>query len=83
MIGAVDAQLRHGPRPVLAGGLGRAGHRDQRGSDLRLVLQGDQPHDLAPWFALGVLALGFVSTFVTRARRSPSTRLADLAKSRA
>jgi hypothetical protein len=30
-----------------------------------------------------VLALGFVSTFVTRARRSDSTQLADLAKSTA
>jgi hypothetical protein len=30
-----------------------------------------------------VLALGFVSTFVTRARRSASTQLADLSKSTA
>lgn len=41
------------------------------------------PTILAPWFALGVLALGFVSTFVTRARRSTSAELADLSKSRA
>jgi amino acid transporter len=41
------------------------------------------PTILAPWFAVGVLALGFVSTFVTRARRSASTQLADLSKSRA
>jgi amino acid transporter len=36
------------------------------------------PTILAPWFALGLLALGFVSTFVLRARDSASTRLADL-----
>jgi ABC-type polysaccharide/polyol phosphate export permease len=41
------------------------------------------PTILAPWFALGVLALGFVSTFVTRARRSASTQLSDLSKSTA
>jgi len=41
------------------------------------------PTILAPWFALGVLALGFLSTFVTRARRSASTQLADLSKSTA
>ena len=35
----------------------------------------------APWFALGVLVLGFLSTFVARARRSASTQLADLSKS--
>ena len=34
----------------------------------------------APWFALGVLALGFLSTFVTRARRSASSQLADLSR---
>jgi len=39
------------------------------------------PTILAPWFALGVLALGFLSTFVTRARRSASSQLADLSKS--
>jgi hypothetical protein len=33
------------------------------------------------WFALGVLALGFLSTFVTRARRSASSQLADLSRS--
>jgi len=41
------------------------------------------PTILAPWFALGVLALGFLSTFVTRARRSASAELADLSRSRA
>jgi amino acid transporter len=41
------------------------------------------PTILAPWFALGVLALGFLSTFVTRARRSASTQLADLSQSSA
>jgi amino acid transporter len=41
------------------------------------------PTILAPWFALGVLALGFLSTFVTRSRRSASTQLADLSKSSA
>ena len=41
------------------------------------------PTILAPWFALGVLVLGFLSTFVARARRSASTQLADLSKSSA
>ena len=41
------------------------------------------PTILAPWFALAVLVIGFVSTFVTRARRSASTQLADLSKSTA
>jgi hypothetical protein len=36
------------------------------------------PTILAPWFALGLLALGFGSTFVLRARDSASARLADL-----
>jgi amino acid transporter len=41
------------------------------------------PTILAPWFALGVLVLGYLSTFVTRSRRSASTQLADLSKSTA
>jgi amino acid transporter len=41
------------------------------------------PTILAPWFALGVLVIGFLSTFVTRARRSASTQLPDLSKSTA
>jgi amino acid transporter len=41
------------------------------------------PTILAPWFALGVLVLGYLSTFVTRSRRSASTQLADLSKSSA
>jgi hypothetical protein len=36
------------------------------------------PTILAPWFALGVLVLGFASTFVTRSRQSASSQLADL-----
>ena len=36
------------------------------------------PTILAPWFAFGLLVLGFASTFVLRARDSASTRLADL-----
>ena len=55
----------------------------RRRGDLRVVLQGDQPQILAPWFALAVLVIGFVSTFVTRARRSASTQLADPSKSTA
>ena len=38
------------------------------------------PTILAPWFALGVLVLGFASTFVTRSRQSASSQLADLTK---
>ncbi|HTX28433.1 MAG TPA: hypothetical protein VME19_15595 [Streptosporangiaceae bacterium] len=41
------------------------------------------PTILAPWFALAVLVIGFASTWVTRARRSASTQLADLTKSTA
>jgi amino acid transporter len=36
------------------------------------------PTILAPWFALGLLVVGFASTFVLRARRSASTHLDDL-----
>jgi amino acid transporter len=36
------------------------------------------PTILAPWFALGLLVVGFASTFVFRARRSASSQLADL-----
>lgn len=36
------------------------------------------PTILAPWFALGVLVIGFASTFVTRSRQSASSQLADL-----
>jgi F0F1-type ATP synthase assembly protein I len=36
------------------------------------------PTILAPWFALGLLVLGFVATFVLRARRSASSELTDL-----
>jgi hypothetical protein len=32
----------------------------------------------APWYALALLVIGFVSTFVLRARDSASTQLADL-----
>jgi amino acid transporter len=32
----------------------------------------------APWFALGLLAIGFASTFVLRPRQAASTQLADL-----
>ena len=34
----------------------------------------------APWLALALLAVGFASTFVLRARRSASTQLADLSE---
>ncbi len=36
------------------------------------------PTILAPWFALGLLVVGFASTWVLRARRSASAELADL-----
>ncbi len=36
------------------------------------------PTILAPWFALALLAVGFASTWVLRARRSASTELTDL-----
>ena len=36
------------------------------------------PTILAPWFALGLLGVGFASTWVLRARRSASTELTDL-----
>ncbi len=36
------------------------------------------PTILAPWFALGLLVLGFASTWVLRARRSASAELTDL-----
>jgi amino acid transporter len=36
------------------------------------------PTILAPWFALGLLVLGFASTWVLRARRSAATQLTDL-----
>ncbi len=39
------------------------------------------PTILAPWFALGVLVLGFASTFVTRSRQPASSQLADLTTS--
>jgi hypothetical protein len=32
------------------------------------------PTVLAPWFALAVLAIGFASTWVTRARRSAGSQ---------
>jgi len=32
----------------------------------------------APWLALALLAVGFASTFVLRARQSASTQLSDL-----
>jgi amino acid transporter len=35
----------------------------------------------APWYALALLAIGFASTFVLRARESASTQLADLTAS--
>ena len=38
------------------------------------------PTILAPWFALGVLLLGFASTFVTRSRQPASSQLADLTR---
>jgi len=34
----------------------------------------------APWLALALLAVGFASTFVLRARQSASTQLADLSE---
>ena len=34
----------------------------------------------APWLALALLAVGFASTFVLRARRSASSQLADLSE---
>jgi len=36
----------------------------------------------APWLALALLAVGFLSTFVLRARRSASTQLSDLSETR-
>jgi hypothetical protein len=36
------------------------------------------PTILAPWFALGVLVLGYLSTFVLRPRRAASAELSDL-----
>src|SRR5262245_37783028 len=36
------------------------------------------PTIYAPWFALGLLVIGFASTFVLKARQSASTQLADL-----
>ncbi|HEX4063950.1 MAG TPA: APC family permease [Streptosporangiaceae bacterium] len=36
------------------------------------------PTILAPWFALGLLAIGFASTWVLRARDPASSKLADL-----
>ena len=36
------------------------------------------PTIYAPWFALGLLVIGFASTFVLSARQSASTQLADL-----
>jgi len=36
------------------------------------------PTILAPWFALGLLVVGFASTWVLRARRSASAELTDL-----
>jgi amino acid transporter len=36
------------------------------------------PTILAPWFALGLLVVGYASTFILRARRSASTQLTDL-----
>ena len=35
----------------------------------------------APWYALGVLVVGYLSTFVFRPRASASTQLSDLTKS--
>jgi hypothetical protein len=34
----------------------------------------------APWLALALLAVGFASTFVLRARQSASTQLSDLSE---
>ena len=39
------------------------------------------PTILAPWFALGVLVIGYASSFVIPARASASTQLGDLTKS--
>jgi hypothetical protein len=36
------------------------------------------PTIYAPWFALGLLVIGFASTFVLKGRQSASTQLADL-----
>ena len=36
------------------------------------------PTILAPWFALGLLAIGLASTWFIRARESAHTQLADL-----
>jgi len=36
------------------------------------------PTIYAPWFALGLLVIGFASTYVLKARQSASTQLADL-----
>ena len=36
------------------------------------------PTIYAPWFALGLLVIGFASTWVLKARQSASTQLADL-----
>ena len=36
------------------------------------------PTILAPWFALGLLVVGYASTFVLRARRPASAELKDL-----
>jgi amino acid transporter len=36
------------------------------------------PTILAPWFALGVLVLGYLSTFVLRSRKAASAELSDL-----
>ena len=36
------------------------------------------PTIYAPWFALGLLVIGFASTWVLKARKSASTQLADL-----
>jgi amino acid transporter len=41
------------------------------------------PTILAPWFALIVLVIGFLSTFVARSTRSASAQLPDLTKSTA
>jgi len=36
------------------------------------------PTIYAPWFALGLLVIGFASTYVLKARQSASSQLADL-----
>ena len=36
----------------------------------------------APWLALALLVVGFLSTFVLRARQSASTQLSDLSETR-